>query len=60
MLVARIEEENQRRCQSLMNGNSSTFEEYKYNTGFVAGLRFAAGLCEGVERDLYGGDTKKR
>ena len=58
MLVARIVEEENRRFPHL--AKAEDWPDFKRRVGFLEACEFIRKACEDVERDLYGGDTKKR
>jgi len=57
MLVAALIQEETRRFETLPNAQD--WPDFRYRVGFLAGCAFAREECNRVERDLFGGDTKK-
>lgn len=56
MLVGRLIEEENRRGEILVNGNAENFEDYRGQSEFLKGLRFARRLCEQIESDIRKGE----
>ena len=49
---AELEKLYQKRVESLATGYAQTFDEYRYNVGFLAGISAAVEVLEGVKGDL--------
>jgi hypothetical protein len=54
-LAKRLVEEENRRAEILLSGSAESFEDYRGQSEFLKGLRFARKLCELVETDIRKG-----
>lgn len=52
LLLAKIQEVIVNRTEELTSGSASSYEVYKYNVGYLNGLRDALKLADEVNEDL--------
>lgn len=55
MLATRLVEEENRRAEILLSGSAESFEDYRGQSEFLKGLRFARRLCGDVETEIRKG-----
>lgn len=54
-LAKRLVEEEDRRAEILLSGSAESFEDYRGQSEFLKGLRFARKLCGIVETEIRKG-----
>lgn len=59
-LQDRLEEELQTRIEMLSNGSAQTIEEYKYQTGYIKGLKDSVIWAKETNDELVGKTEKAR
>ena len=60
MLLGRITEEHNRRATNLVSGAAKSFEDYRYDCGFLRGLEMVSDMCREVEDEIYGKSTEAK